>query len=185
MSVYTRLALVDQQARLQALPPLPGADPRTETATLAATGTDDAEPRQLTALLSPNLRFDATAGRPTETTGIAKIGTGAEAEPVDVIAFPQVSSEKNGEDGIRTREAGLSPPTGLANRRYRPLSHLSKPMLRLGLRQSNPFPVLRFTTAHNKNVSGTCHRLCPEHCNRTKRSVCRVRETFYRRPCPP
>src|SRR5262249_6061393 len=30
-----------------------------------------------------------------------------------------------GEDGIRTREGGLGPLTGLANRRYRPLSHLS------------------------------------------------------------
>ena len=31
----------------------------------------------------------------------------------------------SGEDGIRTREGGLGPLTGLANRRYRPLSHLS------------------------------------------------------------
>ncbi len=31
----------------------------------------------------------------------------------------------SGEDGIRTREGGISPLTGLANRRYRPLSHLS------------------------------------------------------------
>src|SRR5262249_6542036 len=31
----------------------------------------------------------------------------------------------SGEDGIRTRGGGLSPLTGLANRRYRPLSHLS------------------------------------------------------------
>src|SRR5262249_19023896 len=31
----------------------------------------------------------------------------------------------SGEDGIRTRGGGMSPLTGLANRRYRPLSHLS------------------------------------------------------------
>src|ERR1051325_2156936 len=32
----------------------------------------------------------------------------------------------SGEDGIRTHGKGVSPYTGLANRRYRPLSHLSK-----------------------------------------------------------
>src|SRR5262249_19253832 len=32
---------------------------------------------------------------------------------------------ESGEDGIRTRGRGMSPFTGLANRRYRPLSHLS------------------------------------------------------------
>ena len=31
----------------------------------------------------------------------------------------------SGEGGIRTRGKGLTPYTGLANRRYRPLSHLS------------------------------------------------------------
>ena len=79
MSVYTRPALVDLQAGLEALPPLPGSDPRTGTATLAATGTDDAEPRQLAALHSPNLRFGATAGVPSETTGIAEFRTGTES----------------------------------------------------------------------------------------------------------
>ena len=34
-------------------------------------------------------------------------------------------SETGGEAGIRTQDQGLSPDNGLANRRFRPLSHLS------------------------------------------------------------
>lgn len=33
---------------------------------------------------------------------------------------------KNGEGGIRTLDTGINPYNGLANRRFRPLSHLSK-----------------------------------------------------------
>jgi hypothetical protein len=34
-------------------------------------------------------------------------------------------SNTGGEAGIRTQDQGLSPDNGLANRRFRPLSHLS------------------------------------------------------------
>jgi hypothetical protein len=37
----------------------------------------------------------------------------------------QSPSSSSGEGGIRTRGGVLRPLTGLANRRYRPLSHLS------------------------------------------------------------
>lgn len=36
------------------------------------------------------------------------------------------SSSKYGEGGIRTLDTGINPYNGLANRRFRPLSHLSK-----------------------------------------------------------
>ncbi len=44
-----------------------------------------------------------------------------------VTAFKKI---QNGEGGIRTHGTGMTPYNGLANRRFQPLSHLSKMFLR-------------------------------------------------------
>jgi hypothetical protein len=49
----------------------------------------------------------------------------ARRKPFDVLTEGLVS-KTSGEDGIRTHGKDLGPYTGLANRRYRPLSHLSR-----------------------------------------------------------
>jgi hypothetical protein len=38
----------------------------------------------------------------------------------------ETGEKSNGEAGIRTRDTGLTPYNGLANRRLQPLGHLSK-----------------------------------------------------------
>ena len=40
--------------------------------------------------------------------------------------FVSKAKLENGEGGIRTLDTGINPYNGLANRRFRPLSHLSK-----------------------------------------------------------
>ena len=50
------------------------------------------------------------------------------------VTCVDLTRSESGEDGIRTHGRGVSPYTGLANRRYRPLSHLSKLLLRFSLR---------------------------------------------------
>lgn len=40
--------------------------------------------------------------------------------------FVRKAKLENGEGGIRTLDTGINPYNGLANRRFRPLSHLSK-----------------------------------------------------------
>lgn len=40
-----------------------------------------------------------------------------------------MSVDVNGEAGIRTRDTGMTPYSGLANRRFQPLSHLSRRLI--------------------------------------------------------
>jgi hypothetical protein len=63
----------------------------------------------------------------------------------------------NGEAGIRTRGTGLTPYNGLANRRFKPLSHLSSRVSRTKPVARNPRTRRRQTAlppADNKGSAG-------------------------------
>ena len=154
-SSYTRPALVDQHAGLEAWPPLPGTGPHAEPATLAATGTEGAEPRQLAPLLAVNLRLTATSRAVAETPETTKSSGDAHTQAVDVVAVSPVLSGQKAERTGFEPVVGSYPDTGLANRRYRPLSHLSKSITYRHLGSFPRFSVFRFTTANSKNVAGT------------------------------
>ena len=63
--------------------------------------------------------------------------------PEDCRASQLSESSVGGEAGIRTLGTGLSPYNGLANRRFRPLSHLT--VLIWGLRPQTPYSLSRAT----------------------------------------
>src|SRR5262249_33730924 len=73
---------------------------------------------------NPAQRVDADSGGVSHKRDTNPELAGSSATPCEtqLVAAKGLS----GEDGIRTRGGGLGPLTGLANRRYRPLSHLSK-----------------------------------------------------------
>ncbi len=65
---------------------------------------------------------------------------------VSCTSMHRITSE-NGEGGIRTRETGVNPPDGLANRWFQPLTHLSKVDTTKLIRIS-----LAFLCCHDENL---------------------------------
>ena len=125
MDRYTHSYQGEHSAALAVLPDLS----RPSRQAARATGTDDARAGQknLADYLAPN-----------EQRGSVLVGAGRRTDLISHTCAahekPRKTREKygfcgaNGEGGIRTRETGINPSDGLANRWFQPLTHLSKLM---------------------------------------------------------
>ncbi len=135
MDRYTHTVIGEQADALTALPDLSGDGPETERQ--RATGTDDsvapivALPVAQTA--GPSLAErgrdwplnSAHGGKLTTRERAANPGKQSTSGRTGA-SVAATGPDENGEGGIRTRAAGMTPQNGLANRRFQPLSHLSR-----------------------------------------------------------
>jgi hypothetical protein len=115
MSRYSHVLIGQESDAVAALPDLSA--PPAE----AARDTGTAGPEPAAARLAFQGGKQVTSGdagrRPNDEVPLAEIGR----KEAEISPF----TDTGGEAGIRTQDQGLSPDNGLANRRFRPLSHLS------------------------------------------------------------
>ena len=115
---------------LDALPDMSSSKPERERQ--RATGTCDIAPKRLPLCLPKNLPIRAAseatlvASRCTETGNDTDVShrENPMEQVVSCTSVHRIASQ-NGEGGIRTRETGVTPSDGLANRWFQPLTHLS------------------------------------------------------------
>ena len=121
MDRYTHGVVGDEAAALAALPDLsvPPAEAARDTGTDGA-GAAPVPYDLLTKLCGPSR---TKANHDVRNSNASAIGNmaGTPKKPQEISPF----ANTGGEAGIRTQDQGLSPDNGLANRRFRPLSHLS------------------------------------------------------------
>jgi hypothetical protein len=119
MDRYSHVYRGDLGKALNALPNLFA--PIRQTA--AATGTDG---KSVPNRLSPDLSPGGEAGKSLMQSGAVNPEATASSRNEENSRGNESFSGKNGEAGIRTRDTGLTPYNGLANRRLQPLGHLSR-----------------------------------------------------------
>jgi len=136
LGVYSHVGLADTGAALDNLPGWEPPQSEPEAAVALRTGTDDLPPAAAEAgpqktgddCLALCLARNGTNRRNSAKSGEVKAER--EQQGQDATKPPKTSEisnivDENGESGIRTRDTGLSPYIGLANRRLQPLGHLS------------------------------------------------------------
>ena len=122
LSIYSHLGLVDLQSGLDAMPkpPVPGKEPPQQA---RATGTEG--PAVLASCLALSDRKSETGIDRRNNSPTVSLPGGSNEKPL-------IRSESAANQGSSTERTGFEPVmecyphTGLANRRYRPLSHLSR-----------------------------------------------------------
>ncbi len=140
---YTHAGLFDLSSAVNALPPLPVKDaPKTERAVMRATGTDDFSGPSTGPKLAPNVwasgpKLAQTAADARQRMSKIDNADGVPAEkekPPNDRGISCKSDQLRVADNQRQAErggfeppVGLKPYTDLANRRIRPLCHLSDP----------------------------------------------------------
>ena len=126
---YTHGFKGDEVAAVNALPDLS----TPQQSARKATGTDDVRACDeasavLAECLAPKERFGAADGGASRLTASNGQAAGRHEKPRQNTE-KRGSSGENGEGGIRTRGASMTPHAGLANRCIQPLCHLSRQML--------------------------------------------------------
>jgi site-specific recombinase XerC len=136
---YARVSAHDMRGVVDSLPVLTSPAPRTEPAALAATGTEGGLIGERPAGVNPVSRFAHSlptvpqgSGCDLTATDGSDEATGENRDTPGTPTFEGSGRVLTASDGSRTERGGFEPPVrfdpynGLANRRFRPLSHLSR-----------------------------------------------------------
>ena len=126
---YAKVSVRDLRNAVESMPTPDTSAPMPKAAKLAATGTDGGHINDLFALPLP-YAGDGSSRTETETGGLTLTGS-ANSNTPETPANERLGRVLSVSNDFRTERGGFEPPmgfdphNGLANRRYRPLSHLS------------------------------------------------------------